>query len=241
VTNDPYFGTSAMASTASSLNDITSQLDSINAVNANCAGTIPAYCSIRSSSDTIVSGVGTVQAQIDRFIGGDLVKDWKDTADLLDLMHIGPYIMVISALFFLCFWYRYGTCCCCKNGSVPGFFAYVLHLLFWLIWYTIVTIVVVIGTLVRDHSDEVKINFLNGSPSVKVFLEHVQNTYPGFWNAVFDKMEEALLQMYGSAVVFWLFCFLIFLYGCCMCCIRPYSVTDDEEKVLDLSVATPAN
>lgn len=236
VCNDKYFGTEALQDTGRQLNEMMSILDQIPVTDSPCAVTNGLYCSMYSLADGVIAGVGGVNKEIDSFTTSDEVKAWEDNAEYLNYLHALPYMLVISALFLACGWYLHGSCwccCCCRKGQAGARSClWVLpHSLFWFVFFIINSIIVVIGYVVQNNLDEVKLDMLNNKPTLDVFIDHVQAVYPDFWNVVFGKMETGLEDMWKSALIFEVFCILIVVYGCCMCCIRPYRDLETDQVV----------
>mmetsp|Transcript_84959 Transcript_84959/g.132776 ORF Transcript_84959/g.132776 Transcript_84959/m.132776 type:complete len:365 (+) Transcript_84959:72-1166(+) len=223
VTNDIYFGVPDFQSTATELNNILANFNNIDANGMPCAGASPLYCSMYSSAGVIVDGIGQVNAQINSFTKSDIVSDWKDASDYLYGLAVFPLLLIIAALCFCGVWYRDGTCICCADGTKCGCAMTCCHAFWWLIFFVLVTVIAAISVVAKYGQNRVKLDMLNHDPSVKDFLNHVQTSFPEFWNMVFADMEEALLNIFRSSVTMWVFCVVIVFYGVCMCCWRPYS------------------
>jgi len=71
--------------------------------------------------------------------------------------------------------------------------------------------------------DNVKLTMLNNEPTAGIFFEHVQTKFPEFWDVVFSGLEKAMINIYNSSIIMWTFSVVTVMYGCCMCCWRPYS------------------
>lgn len=239
VTNDPYFGTPEMASTGDDLNKMTRDVNAID-TNAPCAANIPLFCSLYDTSNEVVNGVSEVNDQINKFTDSEMVQEWKENADYLQALHGLPYILVISSAFFLCFWWRDGACwccCCCKDGSKLGCLYIFPHAFFWLVFFIINTIVFAIGILVPIASEDLKLDVLNNKPTLKVFMEHLETKFPEFYDLVFKGLIDGLNGMWRASAVFEFFSIAIIMYGCCMCCCRPYR-REYSQKVIDASATT---
>jgi hypothetical protein len=239
VCKDPYFGTPEMQSTG---DDLDKMLNDVNAIdtNAPCAVNAPLFCSLYDTSGEVVNGVSAVNEQINKFTDSDEVKDWEENASYLQILHALPYMLVISALFFLAFWWRDGQCwccCCCKDGSKLGCLYIFPHAFFWFVFFLINTIIFCIGLAIQMAADEVTLDILNGKPTLADFMEHLQTAWPEFWELVFDGLETNLLAMWQATFVFELFSIVIVGYGCCMCCWRPYRRAYSQ-KVIDASATT---
>mmetsp|Transcript_50068 Transcript_50068/g.79254 ORF Transcript_50068/g.79254 Transcript_50068/m.79254 type:complete len:369 (-) Transcript_50068:98-1204(-) len=228
VTNDIYFGVDAFASTAAYLTTIVNDIAQVDAVTMPCSTSCPLYCSLYDSASGIVNGISEVNAQIDAFINGDNVKDYQKAADRVSLLYLFPVILFIAALFFCGVWYRDGTCICCRDGTKLGCLFTCCHLIWWFIFFVLVSIIAAVSIIVKHGQDQVKLDILKNSPTLDVFLDHVQTNYPEFWNVVFRGLEGGLRNIYNSSILMWVFCVVIVLYGVCMCCWRPYSKGDDS-------------
>lgn len=233
ICNDKYFGTDALAGVGADLNKMLADVAAVDATNAPCVGTNALYCSMYASSDSVKQSVAGVNAEIDKFTTGKMVTEWKDNASKLDLLHILPYILVISALFFLCFWYRDGACwCCCfcKDGSKMGCLYILPHAFFWLLFFITNSIIFGVGLVIMIAADDIKVDSFKGKPSVKDLLDHIETQYPEFWDLVLGGVTKGLGALWKAAVVFEVFSIVIVAYGCCMCCCRPYR--EDKTKVV---------
>lgn len=233
ICSDKYLGLEALQKTATDLQKMMDDVKAINSNEAPCLGTNLLYCSIHKSAVSVLDSVNTVTAEIDKLIDSEMVKSWKDNSSMLALLHIVPYILVVSALFFFGLWWRDGTCCFCEGGSKLGCCYIVFHGLFWLLFFVINSIIVGIGAGMKFGSGDITVPAVKGKPKLDVFMEHIQTTYPGFWAKVFADMEEGLNNMFQAALCFEVFCLVIVAYGCCMCCCCPYRKGDERKVFVD--------
>lgn len=231
ITNDKYFGTEALQSTANNLNTILQKLNEIeedpmlnHAGHVECVGTNPLYCEINDSAGDIISGVAKVDAEMKKFTNNDVVEQFKDYRDYIDYLHALPYILVISALFFCCIWWFDGRCCHSKKGCC----ALILHLFFWLVFFIVTSVVCAVGFVIRYKKDEVSIDELNGEPNLDEVLTHISKYYPEFHALVIADLEEGGESFFYAAFVFEAFCIIIVMYGFVVCCCKPY---DKKMKV----------
>lgn len=170
----------------------------------------------------MIEGADAVTGQIDEFINSDFVKIFEDNTDYLIGLHAVPYIMIVSMLFFSCFWYMDAACCCC-GGSTLGSLAMVLHWIFWLPSLIGCALICGTGYVVTEMSSEIKLEEFEGKPNLEQLLDHLSVTFPNFWKLVVTPLEGPLMEIYQASILFVLFCILVFLYGCCVCCCRPYT------------------
>jgi hypothetical protein len=231
--NDPYFGVNALVDVSNDLVQITNDLEGVQAVDAPCVGSNQLYCNIYTSSTQIVQSTSSVTAELDKFIDSEQVREFKNHSDKLAFLHALPYVMVISGLFFLCFWVKDGTCCCCKGGSCSGCLLVIGHFLFWLTFFIINTIILVVCYAIMNFQGEINLDVLNGKPTIEVFLAHLKTRYPAFWAKVFADFEEGGLFLYQACILFEIVCIVLPVYGICMCLCNPYKPSDD--KVVDVS------
>jgi hypothetical protein len=235
VMNDPYIGVPAFKPTADKLQDIVTEIGNVNATNWPCLLAMPVYCSLYTASDGIIDGMADVDDQLNTFYNGKDVKDFTDAADKLTLLHMFPIFMVISALCFLGVWWRDGTCICCRDGTKLGCCMICCQLLWWLIFFIMVTVMAVVSIAVMWAMDNIKLTPLKGEPTCTDFFNHLQTEWPEFWQIVFSGLEKACLAFHESSVTMWVFTIVIAIYGCCMCCWRPYSKGKGGAKVVDES------
>jgi len=222
---DKYLGTEAFASTANSTNVILVKLEEIKQNgtdgNVSCVVSNPLFCEIYIAGNTLDTAVGAITKEIGKFIDGDLVKQFNDYSQYMDYLHGLPYILVLSMVFFTCWFAKDGACCCC-GASCIGCLALIPYFVLWLAFFIISSLVVGIGGAYTYYLREVPLDMFAGKPTLAELLEHIQTKFPEFWDTVFAELGEGLEFFWYSAIVFWVFCILIWLYGCCICCCCPY-------------------
>jgi len=231
VCTDPYFGVDDLADTATGLQNIKDEIANLEVDDKECIGTNQVYCSIYTNAESVNSAVGPAKDAINAFTGGDLVKEFKENVDYLNLLHTLPYVLVISALFFHFFWWKYATCCCCAGGGCGGFLLLIAFFLFWVASFAINTVVLALCIFVKFGQDRIPVDFLKGKPTLEVLLVHVKTQYPKFWEKVFADMETGLDFFYHAVSCFEVFAVILMIYGLCMCCARPYN-TRDQAKIV---------
>jgi hypothetical protein len=232
VTTDKYLGVDTFASSASSLTEIQTKMDDLKIVtNSQCSVQIGLYCGLYESGNAIITGMSGVNDQLDKFTSSDMVKTWKDTSGNLKVMYIFPFILIISALFFCCTWVKDGTCCC--RASKTGCCLSCCHVFFWFVFFILVTVIMAVAIVIKMNTDEVKVPVVKDKPTIKVLMDHLEKEFPGFYNKVFKDMIEGLLGIHNASVLMWVFCIVIFSYGCCICCCKPYERAKDSGKVAD--------
>lgn len=231
ICSDKYLGLEPLNKTANELKKMMKDVDALSVNEAPCIGTNQLYCGIHTSAVNVVDSVNTVTMEIDKLIDSDMVKAWKDNSSMLGLLHILPYILVLSALCFFGVWWRDGTCMCCQGGSKLGGCFGLWHAFLWLIFFVINSIIVGIGAGMKYGAGQVEVPGVNGKPTLDVFMEHIQTQYPEFWAKVFADLEEALNNMFQAVLCFEVFCLVIVAYGCCMCCCCPYREKDEAKVV----------
>jgi hypothetical protein len=241
VVSDPYFGTSAFASTASNLQTVQNEINN-NLQNAvgPCSAIVPTYCRIRDSADAIVRGIGTVNAEITKFKNSDAIKMWKDSSDLFVTLHAMPYTLVAMMALFTLFWYVNSAVCCCCEGGKGGskvcicLIAVPLMFLFWLFTMIMWGIVVAVGAVLSfplEKAKDAKIDFLNNDPSLDTICQHLATKFPAFWSKTFKDIYEHLPGVYRCGIVFVIVAISICIYSLCACCVRPYQKKDEPKAV----------
>jgi len=220
IAEDKYFGTPGLQDTVTNLNKLTAEMAKIDAT-MPCFAAVPVFCELHSTGDAIVDGMGQVNAEIDKFKKSDIVDRWEEYSALLTALHCLPYILVIGMMCFTFYWCRGGVCCCCKGGTKTGF-CLILYVLFWLLSFVIYFVVCAAGSTIKFASDRIEIPVLEGKPSLKDAIEHIQTNYPEFWSVVFEDLEEGLDLLLNSSFFFVVAALLIALYSMCVCCCRPY-------------------
>lgn len=221
VANDPYFGIDKLNSTAADLRKISDQLDSLDTT--QCAVTNEGYCNIYSAADGLVAETQEATGAIDQLIDSDEAKYFENNTDRLVLMHLLPYPLVLSMLFFTCFWKKDAACCCC-GGSLGGCILLLLQVAFWLVSLVPSMIIVVIAWSFKFGQDRIEVGPpIKGNPTLQQLLEHIETVYPGFWNVVVVPLEGPLNQLYVAAFIMLVACLFIEFYGVCICLCRPYT------------------
>jgi len=224
VATDPYLGTDDLSSTAEHLRRISEQLDSLDTM--ECDVTNVAYCEIYEAADGLVDGAQATLDAIDDMINSEPVQRFEDHTDRLALLYVFPYLLLVSLLFFSCFWKKDAAWCCC-GGSVVGCLAWTLHLAFWLASLIVNLVIVVVAWGFKLEQDAITIGApFKGSPTLAELLIHIETTYPNFWATVVVPLEDPLNKLYVSSFVLLAACILLGFYGLCLLVCRPY--TDKE-------------
>lgn len=222
VASDPFFGVDDLADTAGFLDEIVEQMTDLADVE-NCAATNLAYCTIYQQADLLVDGASTATDAIDTMMDGDFIKDFEDFSDNLPYLHGLPYILIISMLFFTCFWWKDGACIGC-GGSFLGSLAMILHWLTWIASFILSCIIWGTGYAFQNEADRVEINgTFKQDTNMQELLDHISATYPGFWSIVITPLEDPLMMLYRAFGLFLVFCIILFFYGWGTCLCRPYT------------------
>jgi len=224
VATDPYLGIEDLSSTAENIRKITEQLDSLDTT--ECDVTNPAYCEIYEAADGLVDGAQVALDAIDGLINSEQVQRFEDYSDSLALLYVLPYLLLVSLLFFSCFWKKDAAWCCC-GGSVVGCLAWALHLVFWLVALIVNLVIVVAAWRLKFQQDDITMGApFKGAPTLAELLSHIETTYPSFWAIVVVPLEDPLSKLYVSSFVLLAACILLGFYGVCLPVCRPY--TDKE-------------
>lgn len=225
VTNDKYFGVSDFQSSASSLNDITDQLKNVPTGSSPMQPNNDVFCQIYRDTTTLLDSVASVNRQIDTFTTGDSVNDVKDGVDRLSALHGLPYCMLLSMLFFACFWYAEKPACCCCGGKFLSGCAFFFHLsCCWFLFVWCAVFIAVRG-LTLDQIEKTRASNFEGNPTVKEVIDHIQNEWPVFWDIAMKKLVDALDGFVNSMASAMALVLIIFIYSCglCIMCGKPYS------------------
>merc|ERR1719266_2709946 len=107
--------------------------------------------------------------------------------------------------------------------SAVGCFA-----IWWLVFIIWNTIMVALGIAAYQFSDNINIpgDVLKGNPTYHDLVTHVETEYPGFYNLVLDPLSAPFKLFLFSGIVFEVFCLIIVVYGCCICCWAPYKAEE---------------
>jgi len=210
-----------MKSTADNLRQISYELTQLNTT--QCAVTNQAYCDIYSAADGLLDGAQQTLNEVDKLIDSDEAEYFEKNTDRLVLLHLLPYPLVLSMLFFTCFWKKDAACCCC-GGSLGGCILLLLHFALWLVSLVGSMLIVVIAWGFKFHQDKIEVGPpVKGNPTLEELLEHIQQSYPGFWDIVVVPLEGPLNQLYVAAFIMLVACLYISIYGLSVCLCRPYT------------------
>jgi len=235
VVNDIYFGVENFQQTAAFLTEIRAETDQLGQLSQpmSCAVTMGMYCSIYEQAVDLLAQADTVDEQIQTFTNHKFVEEYEDNKDYLQLMHAVPYVLVLSMLFFSCFWYKDASLC----GSVLGVGAECCFLLFWIIALVLNSFVVLAGAAVAYYADEITIeDGIRQKATLRELLDHIEAEYPEFHSKVFQPLSDPLQTLLHGVLVFEVFLLLIVLYGCCLCCCRPYRTASTDSDIKAESV-----
>lgn len=224
VATDEYFGTEAMNATATQLQGIISDLESIDVTTPQpCAGTNKLYCSIYENAEQIKDGADKVKGEVDQFCNTDEMQTWTDYAADMELLYALPYVLVVAMIFFTLFWFKDAACLCC-GGSCCGSLAAIAYTLLWFIFFTFSLIVCVVGYVIRNKAGEVMIKGVFAKDvSLEALLNHIQDEYTAFWDVVFKDLVAGLEMFNGAFAIFVAVCLVVMMYALSVCCCRPYT------------------
>jgi hypothetical protein len=221
VATDPYLGIEKLNSTAEQIRRISEQLESLDTT--QCDVTNAAYCEIYEAADGLVAGAQDALDAIDELINSEGVQQFEEHSDRLALLYVMPYLLLVSLLFFSCFWKKDAAWCCC-GGSIVGCLVWALHLAFWLASLIINFVIVGVAWQWKFKQDKITMGPpFKGNPTLAELLSHIETTYPSFWAMVVVPLEDPLNQLYVSSFVLLAACILLGFYGLCLPVCRPYT------------------
>jgi len=231
VGNDKYFGTPDLASAAGNIGTIETEMDKIPAGSTQCCVVVPVYCEIYKSAETLDSSYNSIKAEIDKLTTGDAIDSFNKGAENLKYLHILPWILVLSTVFFGCMWFKNGACCCCSNGSFMWCcLVSVPQAITWLLAFILMTIFTGIGFAFGPVVLNTELPDFKGNPTVGTLLDHIQAAFPRFWEIVFEELVSGLDTFRTASTIFVVICMIIVVYSCCFCCCRPYGVGDKANE-----------
>jgi len=225
VANDKYLGVEKLKDTQVATNRILEQLEQLknNSTNGTmeCVASNPIFCSIHTSSQTLLDGVADVKKTINDFVDNEFAKQVKSYSDYTKLLIALPYVFVLSMLFFTC-WFVTDGKCICGGVSFFGCCALIPYLLLWFLFFVVCSIVVGIGAAFQFVLQDEKVPGVMGEPTLRELLQHIETKFPEFWDVVFKDLGEPLLHFWYASCIYWVVCLLVFLFGCCMYSCGPY-------------------
>jgi len=127
------------------------------------------------------------------------------------------------------------VCCCCKGGTKAGI-CIIPFILFWLVSFIIYVVVLAVGIAIRFLADNIEVPVLQGKPTLKEAVDHIETKFSEFWNLVFADLVDGLNLLFTSSAFFTAVALVIVLYTCCLCCCRPYLKKDENEKADDHTI-----
>lgn len=240
VGKDKYFGVKDLKDVAQNLENITADLVKVPKGESPCLVNNALFCAIWKSVETLNGGISKANAQIDSFTNTKEVRDFKDQAGNLKLLHGLPYVLVLSMVFFSCFWYAdQPACCCCSEKKGAGC-AYFLHLLLWLVFFIVTVSVVGSGYAVKEYvkTERIKGTF-QGDPTAVELIDHIETEYPEFYDVALRDLINSLAGFLLSMTILAVIVLFIFVYGCGLCCRCGKPYYEDRAKVQDMSVVIP--
>lgn len=226
VTEDRCLAADGFDETATNLKKVLAEVAKLGekAKDLPCQVSWQAYCGIFKAGDGIVKGAAGVTKTIDEMANSKDVKKMTDYMEKLKLMHGLPYILVLSMTFFTLFWwFSGGVCCCCRGGNCLGCCCCLIpHLLLWLVYCVLASVVVIIGYFVPIFAEETKISFSSGGCTIADLMNHIELTYNGFYTLVFEDLITGCLLFERAFRAALAMCIMSGIYAFCVCVMRPY-------------------
>jgi len=170
-----------------------------------------------------------VFAEIDKIIDSKEVKEFKEYAEFVVLLHALPYILWISMFIFVCFWMADTPACCCFSQDKGAGFAYSCHLFFWIFFFIVIAVLTLVGYGIEEGAKTQKLEQFKGSPTIKVFIDHLKLEFPKAYEIVLQDLLTAMISFRQSCTSLSIIVLLILGYGCgiCLTCGGPYGVSKD--------------
>lgn len=223
VSADKYLGTQALQPTADNLHDITKQLENLDS--DQCRATNLAYCKIFLAAGGLVTGTQQTLDELNSIIESKEVLYFEDNSDGLMYLHGLPFSLLLSKLFFFCFWKTDAACYSC-GGSFVGCILLVAHIILWLVAF-IVSAFIVEAAL---SFERIPMEQLEGKPTAEELLDHIELTFQGLWKTAIVPLESPLTQFFFANLIFVFACITISVYGLCTCLCRPYVDKESAEN-----------
>lgn len=226
VTEDRCLAADGFKETATNLKKVLTEVATLGEKTKDmpCQASWVAYCGIYKAGDGIMQGAAGVTKTIDAMATSKDIKKMTDYMENLKLMHGLPYILVLSMAFFTLFWwFSGGVCCCCRGGNCLGCCCCLIpHLLLWVVYCALASVVVIIGYLVPKVAEETKISFSSGGCTIADLMNHIELTYNGFYSLVFEDLIAGCLLFERAFRAALAMCILSGIYAYCVCVMRPY-------------------
>mmetsp|Transcript_141419 Transcript_141419/g.439539 ORF Transcript_141419/g.439539 Transcript_141419/m.439539 type:complete len:350 (-) Transcript_141419:168-1217(-) len=228
--NDKYLGIGDFQKAGADLKAIHAKMDEAAKIQqpTPCDVTDPLYCSIYTASIAAQSAAAQVQQGVDKITNSKEVKEFKNqTKNVKTGLNVLPYLFWLSTLFYVCFFFSKRPSC--RGGAAPCC-ACTWHTIFFVISIILCIVFVVIGLVVMRVSKDVTLKDpFQGSPTIVQLVDHIEVTFPRFYDKVFKDLIGGLKKTWDAWVVF-LVAHIILSAHACGCCCGVYIDTPKESS-----------
>jgi len=230
VVTDDYFGKPEMASAADGLTTISDKLAESDDGDAPCRAQNQIYCGMREAAVQTLAGVDDVNKAIDSLAENDSMDVFKDqVAPQLPLLHIVPYVFVLSLVLFTFFWSSESAGACCK--SKIGVCCYIFHFILGWVGNGIAIAVVAVYLALGPGADRIEIPegiLATDGANLQILKDHISDEFPELWELIFEPFGDAGTAIGQAFMVFLAVGLITIIYGILVCIIRPYKKKDGE-------------
>jgi len=230
VANDKYLGIGEFKKAGKDLKALHKTMDDAKKIQqpTQCTISNPLYCAIHTSAVAIQNAAVEVNKGVDKIVNSKEVKEFKDRAkNVKSGLNVLPYIFWLSVVFYVCFFFTKRPSC--KGGGAPCC-ACTWHTIFFVISIILCIVFVVIGLVVMRVSKDVTLKDpFQGSPTIVQLVDHIEVTFPRFYDKVFKDLIGGLKKTWDAWVVF-LVAHIILSAHACGCCCGVYIDTPKESS-----------
>jgi len=231
VVTDKYFGKPEMATAADGLNTISGKLEESDDGDAPCLAQNQIYCGMREAAIQTQAGISEVNGAIDSLAENEAMDVFKEqVAPQLPLLHILPYVFVLSLALFTGFWASESAGACCKSKC--GVVMYVFHFILAIVGTAISGAIVGVYLALGPGADNITIPdgvLATDGANLQILKEHIETEFPELWDLIFVDFGEAGTAIGQAFMVFLFVGILTILYGILVCIIRPYKKAEAAE------------
>lgn len=226
VASDKYLGTDRLQDTAAAIRGMKAEVRALDPA-GRCSQQLPRYCKIRKDANTVLDEMEDVKSEIQTFHDIDEVKEFKDMSKWYHALHALPYAILLALAAFAMLWCLGATCPCYDPGR-QGYCSLLAYVLLWTLSLAATTALVCAGGLANQILNRVTLRQFKGGPSAGELLAHLETEFPSFYDAVFEDLVNGIFMLFCAVLVLWMVCIAIFVYGCCMCLLQPYTADDSD-------------
>eukprot|EP00450_Noctiluca_scintillans_P003709 CAMPEP_0194495428 /NCGR_PEP_ID=MMETSP0253-20130528/13027_1 /TAXON_ID=2966 /ORGANISM="Noctiluca scintillans" /LENGTH=489 /DNA_ID=CAMNT_0039336681 /DNA_START=103 /DNA_END=1572 /DNA_ORIENTATION=- len=219
VVNDKYFGVEAvfgpdLGPAFLAVEEAMAQVYPVD----SCSVQIPQFCAIHQNS--LLLHVCPKEVDLWLLANADHLTTYEDFEFWWAGSHAIPYILLVSLLIFSCFWIQDAAGPWC-GGTPFGCGLFVCFATWWAFFFVISTLMCILALCLK-FGNTFSFESLRGNPCLEELAEHVQETFPEFWDLVWKEPYDQLYRFLQVVGVIEILSLLILIYACAVFLCAPY-------------------